>query len=66
VILVAAKHATDDANFLKSNTERVELGKLKGNEGDQNYDLPTTVDLNQYQAVAIYARGFTRYLAWLG
>ena len=40
VILIAAKDADDDANFLKSNTERVELGKLKGNEGDQNYEIP--------------------------
>ena len=36
VILIAAKDADDDANFLKSSTERVELGTLKGNEGDQN------------------------------
>src|SRR5258707_427167 len=33
VILVATKDAMDDANFLKDNTEKVELGKLKGNEG---------------------------------
>jgi hypothetical protein len=31
----------------------VELSALKGNQGDQNCDLPATVDLNQYQAVAI-------------
>src|SRR5712692_1640716 len=40
VILVATKDAMDDANFLKDNTEKVELGKLKGNEGDQNYEIP--------------------------
>ena len=40
VVLIAAKDADDDANFLKSSTERVELGKLKGNEGDQNYEIP--------------------------
>ena len=40
MILIAAKDADDDANFLKSDTERVELGKLKGNEGDQNYEIP--------------------------
>src|SRR6266576_1683913 len=37
VILVATKDAMDDANLLKDNTDKVELGKLKGNEGDQNY-----------------------------
>ncbi len=40
VILVATKDAMDDANFLKDNTEKVELGKLKGNDGDQNYEIP--------------------------
>jgi hypothetical protein len=30
--------------------ERLEFGALRRNEGDQNYDLPATVDLNQYQA----------------
>jgi hypothetical protein len=35
VILIAAKDADDDANFLKSGTERVELGSLKGNESEE-------------------------------
>jgi len=50
---------------VKGELEHVELGALKGNQGDQNYDLPATVDLNQYQAVAIL-RGFTRYSEWRG
>jgi hypothetical protein len=33
VVLIAAKDADDDANFLKNSTERIELGALKGNEG---------------------------------
>jgi hypothetical protein len=31
VLLIAAKDAEDNQNFLSSMTERVELGKLKGN-----------------------------------
>lgn len=58
VILIAAKDADDDANFLKSNTERVELGKLKGNEGDQNYEIPKRTDLNKFQTVSIYCQRF--------
>ena len=58
VILVAAKNAEDDANFLKSGTERVELGMLKGNEGDQNYDIPANTDLNKFQTVSIYCERF--------
>ena len=58
VILVALKDADDDANFLKSNTSRVELGKLKGNEGDQNYDIPAGTDLGKFQTVSIYCERF--------
>ncbi len=58
VILIAAKDADDDANFLKSDTERVELGKLKGNEGDQNYEIPSGTDLGKFQTVSIYCERF--------
>ena len=58
VILVETKDASDDANFLKSNTERVELGKLKGNEGDQNYEIPAGTDLSKFQTVSIYCERF--------
>lgn len=58
VILVAVKDADDDANFLKSDTSRVELGKLKGNEGDQNYTIPAGTDLEKYQTVSIYCERF--------
>lgn len=58
VILIAVKDADDDANFLKSGVERVELGSLKGNEGDQNYDIPSGTDLSKFQTVSIYCERF--------
>ena len=58
VVLIAAKDAEDDANFLKNNTPKVELGKLKGNEGDQNYEIPTGTDLAKFQTVSIYCERF--------
>jgi pentapeptide MXKDX repeat protein len=58
VILVATKDAMDDANFLKDNTEKVELGKLKGNEGDQNYEIPAGTDLTKFRTVSIYCERF--------
>jgi len=58
VVLVAVKDAEDDANFLKNNTPRVELGKLKGNEGDQNYPIPGGTDLAKFQTVSIYRERF--------
>jgi len=58
VILVATTDAMDDANFLKDNTEKLELGKLKGNEGDQNYEIPEGTDLTKFRTVSIYCERF--------
>ena len=58
VVLITAKDAADDANFLKSDTARLELGKLKGTEGDQNYEIPAGTDLAKYQTVSIYCVRF--------
>jgi len=58
VVLIAAKDAEDDANFLKSSTQRLELGVLKGNVGDQNYDIPAGTDLSKFQTVSIYCVRF--------
>ncbi|HTW63079.1 MAG TPA: DM13 domain-containing protein [Bryobacteraceae bacterium] len=58
VVLIAAKDAADDANFLKSSTARLELGPLKGNEGDQNYNIPSGTDLQKFQTVSIYCERF--------
>jgi hypothetical protein len=35
----------------------IDLGPLKGNQGDQIYDLPAATDLSKYDAVAIYGKG---------
>ena len=34
-------------------------GALKGNVGDQNYDLPAGVDLTVYRSVTIWCRRFS-------
>ena len=36
----------------------VDLGTLKGNIGDQNYDLPADLDLNDFKSVAIWCQPF--------
>lgn len=58
VILIAASDAQDNDNFLSKNVERLELGKLKGNEGNQNYVIPAGTDLSKYKAVSIYCERF--------
>jgi hypothetical protein len=36
----------------------VNLGRLKGNQGDQNYDLPDGTDLDRYRTVVIWCDRF--------
>ncbi len=36
----------------------IELGSLKGNVGNQNYEIPADVDLSLYQSVVIFCRAF--------
>lgn len=57
VYLVAAPNATDDETVKKVGF--VELGKLKGTDGDQNYDVPADLDLRKYRAVTIWCRRFS-------
>jgi hypothetical protein len=58
VLLVRAEDKALGQEIVKGDLDSVELGSLKGNQGDQNYDLPATADLNRYQAVAIYCERF--------
>ena len=58
VVLVKAEEPAMSKIIVPGNLEYVELGSLKGNQGDQNYDLPAGSDLEKYQAVAIYCERF--------
>jgi len=57
VYLVAAADAGDNETVTKAGF--VELGRLKGNEGDQNYEVPDDLDLTRYRAVTIWCRRFS-------
>ena len=56
VYLVAAADAKDNETVTKAGFVR--LAALKGNIGDQNYDLPANVDLAKHRAVTIWCRRF--------
>jgi len=45
-------HVFDDGRYLQ-------VGRLKGNRGNQVYDLPTTADLAGYRSVTLWCRRFT-------
>jgi hypothetical protein len=36
----------------------ISLGRLKGNIGDQNYDIPADLDLSQFKSVVIWCQAF--------
>ena len=57
VYLVAAPDAKDNDTVTKA--EVVDLGSLKGNIGDQNYELPANADLAKYRAVTIWCKRFS-------
>ena len=57
VFLIAAPDATDNDTVQKSGY--LELGRLKGITGDQNYDVPADADLAKYQAVTIWCNRFS-------
>jgi hypothetical protein len=56
VYLVAANDAKDSATVKSAGF--IDVAKLKGNEGDQNYDLPANVDLAKYKSVSIWCARF--------
>ncbi len=51
VYLVRSADGNVDSGYL-------DLGKLKGNKGDQNYEIPTGTDLSAYKSVVIWCVPF--------
>jgi hypothetical protein len=43
----------------KSNSDFVNLGRLKGNVGNQNYEIPEGTDLSKYDTVLIWCQAFS-------
>jgi hypothetical protein len=56
VYMVAADDAKDTSSVVRVGF--VDLGALKGNIGDQNYDLGSDVDLSKYRAVSVWCKRF--------
>ena len=52
---------TQDAS--KARLDAIDLGPLKTNQGDQNYDLPAATDLTKYDAVVIYNKRISAILS---
>jgi len=56
VYLVAADNPKDSATVKES--EYIDLGTIKGNMGDQNYQLDHELDLSKYRSVSIWCKRF--------
>jgi hypothetical protein len=61
VYLVAANDANDNDTVTRAGF--VDLGALKGNKGNQNYEIPAELDLDNYGAVTIWCRRFSANFA---
>lgn len=57
VVLSAAAGPLTNEEVRQGNLD-LELGLLKGTIGNQNYQIPAQINLNQYNSVVIYSRAF--------
>jgi Electron transfer DM13 len=58
VLLAQSSDAKLSHDLVKGELDSVELGPLKANQGDQNYNLPGSANLSRYDAVVIYCVRF--------
>jgi hypothetical protein len=57
VYMIASDDAKDAATVERAGF--VDLGVIKGNVGDQNYTLPSDLDLAKYRAVSVWCKRFS-------
>ncbi len=57
-LFVYLSTAPPDADAGEFDVEFVDLGRLKGNVGPQNYEIPEDVDLDLFSTVVIWCRRF--------
>ena len=58
VVLARSDDKALSQEIVTGQLDDVELGVLKGNQGDQNYYLPVSVDLKKYNVVVVYCERF--------
>jgi Electron transfer DM13 len=58
VLLVDGENPEASKDFSLTAVKNVDLGDLKGNQGDQSYSFPGDVDLQKFNTVTIYCERF--------
>jgi hypothetical protein len=51
--------AAADAGAFGVDGDFIDLGRLKGNVGEQNYEIPIEVDLSQFDTVVVWCKRFS-------
>ena len=57
--VVLTPHANPDSGRDVKTSGYVDLGRLKGNKGDQNYPIPDDVDVSAQRSLVIYCKPFS-------
>jgi hypothetical protein len=57
LFVVLSGSANPDAEGVKTGGF-LQLARLKGNQGNQNYELPADIDLSQYKSAVVWCRAF--------
>ena len=57
-LYVYLSKTTAPTNDIESLGDFVDLGRLKGNIGDQNYELPKNISINDYSSVVVWCKKF--------
>jgi Electron transfer DM13 len=58
VLLIDGTSTDPSKDFALAAVKNVDLGDLKGNQGDQDYTIPKDVDLKTFGTVSIYCERF--------
>lgn len=58
VVLARGDDKALNQDIVTGQLDSIELGPLKGNQGDQNYSLPESANLRNYDVVVIYCERF--------
>lgn len=57
VVYLSVLEDSNDSDSIK-NSKFISLGSIKGNIGNQNYEVPEDLDLNVYRSVVIWCKRF--------
>ena len=58
VLLIEGTSTDPTKDFALAAVKNVDLGDLKGNQGDQDYTVPKDIDLKKFDTVSIYCERF--------